>query len=255
MSDWDANGEPVPVSIGPAGKGSNDRPTGATGRPSPDEAADLADLVGELAGTLRELRTEVDDGARGRRSTSRDSPELPQPPSPRDLLRFTERYTIPTAVAFLEAAIRALELLAGAIRLLDGRDPRAPERRDDGDGAVAALSTAAGERAAETGREALARVDDALAELQRSYEGEPEDPTARRLLADARALREDIDDRLVAAERDREAGAGRRDAAREDDEEKGGSDDGGDRPTVDVDAELASLREQAGRDGDEGDEA
>jgi hypothetical protein len=250
MSDWDAGGESIPVQVTPPDHGDERRGAHRSGRTDDD---DLGALVAELEGTLRQLRTEVEGGGRRDRRGAPGrgepagvrgaGPALPRPPSPRELLRFTETYTIPTVVAFLEAAIRGLELLAGTIRLLDGRDPRPPERRDDGSSVLADVSTAAGERAAAGGREALARVDDALAELQRAYEGEPEDPTARRLLADARDLRDDIDDRLSAIERDGQEGGRDRD-----------SNQGGDRgPSVDVDAELASLKEQAGR-GEDGDD-
>jgi hypothetical protein len=240
MSDWDAGGESIPVTVVSSDAADDRRDSRRTGRRDDD---DLAALVTELEGTLRELRTEVEGDARGPSAPRErgEGPALPRPPSPRELLQFTESYTIPTVVAFLEAAIRGLELLAGTIRLLDGRDPRPPERRDDGRGVLADVSTAAGERAAAGGREALARVDDALAELQRSYEGEPEDPTARRLLADARELRGEIDDRLTAIERDGEE-RGDGEAAADD----GNARDHG--PSVDVDAELASLKEQAGRD-------
>lgn len=226
MSDWDAGGESLPVTVGSDGgaEGADRTPR----RARDDET--LGELVAELQRTLHELRTEVDNAPR--RPGRRGDRSLPRPPTPSELLRFTETYTIPTVVALLEAAVRALELLAGAIRLLDGRDPRSPERRDAGGSALAAASTAAGERAAETGREALARVDDALAELQRAYEGQPRDPGASRLLADARDLRDEIDDRLAAAER-----SGTNGRVAEEDH----------RPTVDVDAELESLRRQAGR--------
>jgi hypothetical protein len=244
MSDWDAGGEPVPVSVG--------RRSGTDGADhSPRDAAtrdgeSMDELVTELERTLRELRTEVEtEGSVPPVPGRRPDRSLPRPPTPRELLRFTETYTIPTVVALLEAAIRALELLAGAIRLLDGRDPRSPERRGAAGGSVLAeASAAAGERAAETGREALARVDDALAELQRTYEGEPTDPAASRLLADARELRDEIDERLAATER--------RDGRERADGRDGGTDD---RPSVDVDAELESLRQQAGRgSGNETDE-
>ncbi|MFB6205111.1 MAG: hypothetical protein ABEJ05_01085 [Haloglomus sp.] len=236
MSDWDAGGESIPVQVAaPRDRSDDDRPARRPGHTGDDE--ELADLATELAGTLRELRTVVDEDSRsrGRPRPRTDGPALPRPPSPRDLLRFTETYTIPTVVAFLEAAIQALQLLAGAIRLLDGRDPRVPERRDDGNSVLADVSTAAGEQAAAGGREALARVDDALAELQRAYEGEPEDPTARRLLADARELRGEIEDRLSATERSGEE----RPDGRQPDPDRG--------PSVDVDAELASLKQQAER--------
>jgi hypothetical protein len=234
MSDWDANGEPVPVVTDTSG--------GDAGAPEPtagtvEDATGLVELVDELERTLAELRAAVDEGPPRRR---RDGPTLPEPPNPRELLRFTETYTIPTLVALLEAAIRALELLAGAIRLLDGRDPRPSEAHGSGgSGILTDVSTVARDRAAEEaaerGREALDRVDDALVELQRAYEGEPPDEDARRLLGDARDLRAEIDDRLAASDPG--------------DDERDRSADGADAPTVDVDAELASLKEQAGRDG------
>ncbi|WP_254822221.1 DUF7547 family protein [Haloglomus halophilum] len=247
MSDWKAGGEPIPVQVSPPGDERGDRAADSRHdrRPVRTRDDDLGALVDELEATLRQLRAEVDEESRppSRRRPGSGGPVLPRPPSPRELLTFTERYTIPTVVAFLEAAIRGLELLAGTIRLLDGRDPRSPDRRNrDGGSVLADVSTAAGERAAASGREALSRVDDALAELQRTYEGDPEDPTARRLLADARELRGEIDERLAAMEPTD-------DAARDDHEAE--RDRG---PTVNVDAELASLKEQAGRDDEEADQ-
>lgn len=244
MSDWKAGGDPIPVQVTSPVEARDDRSTDRRRdrRASSAVDEDLTVLVTDLEDTLRQLRTEVGERDRvSSRPRSRpDGPALPRPPSPREVLRFTETYTIPTAVAFLEAAIRGLELLGGAIRLLDGRDPRTPGRTGDGGSVLTDVSAAAGERAAASGREALARVDDALAELQRTYEGEPTDPTARRLLADARELRGEIDDRLSAMERSGTADRDDRDGVN-------GADRG---PTVDVDAELASLREQAGRDED-----
>ncbi len=234
MSDWDANGEPVPVVTEPSG-GESSAPEPAAG--TVEDPAELVELVDELERTLADLRAAVDEGPPPERR--RDGPTLPEPPSPRELLRFTETYTIPTLVTVLEAAIRALELLAGAIRVLDGRDPRPSETRGSGgSGILTDVSTVARDRAAEEaaerGREALDRVDDALVELQRAYEGEPPDEDARRLLADARDLRAEIDDRLAASDSE--------------DDEPDRSADGADRTTVDVDAELASLKERAGRD-------
>jgi len=251
MSDWDAGGEPVPVERvggGPGDGADGDRTDEPERGTRGTEDPNLAELTADLEATLRELRRTVDtDTDRSGRVADprRQPPEgLPRPPSPGEVLRFTESYTIPTVIAALEAAVRALELLAATIRLLDGRDPRGGSGSRE-DGALAELRSDAGDRAARTGRAALERVDEALGELQRSYEGEPEDPTARRLLADARALRSEIDDRLSEAARNGDEsddpGAG----------EGGGRETGGagnERATVDVEAELETLRRNAGRD-------
>lgn len=135
-------------------------------RRDPDAVAD------ELAVTLRELRTELRDQRRPFR-----------PPTPRELLRFTDEYTIPALIASLETTIRTLELLRGAIRLVEGR-PVVPGR-DRPDLAAA-------------GRATLDRLDALLEDLQDAFEGEPTDPEARRLLADARQLRDELDGQLGA---------------------------------------------------------
>lgn len=256
MTDWDADGEPIPVQGTSRARAADERRTAARGtdRDSagrdtsrPRDDADLGTLVTDLERTLRDLQ-----GVLGRdedRTRKREGSPFPRPPSPRALLRFTEEYTIPATVALLEAAIRGLELLGGAIRLLDGRDARRPREdrrgRDAGD-VLADASAVAGERAARGGRQALSRVDEALAHLQRTYEGEPADPAARRLLADARDLRAEIDDRLSAVER---ASSERASAPRPDPDRDAEPPARG--PQVDVDAELESLKERAGRGGDD----
>jgi hypothetical protein len=112
---------------------------------TPDRDEDLADLLAELETTLTELRGELQvegreapgrsgnrestDRADGRaasdrrraRDRRRDRSVLPRPPSVSELLRFTEQYTLPTLISTLEAAIQALELLRGTLRLVDGR--------------------------------------------------------------------------------------------------------------------------------------
>lgn len=70
---------------------------------------DLHDRIEALETALRALQADLD--------TQRTSSRFPRPPSPRDLLRLTETYAIPTAIAFLEAHIRALELLRATIRV------------------------------------------------------------------------------------------------------------------------------------------
>jgi hypothetical protein len=265
MTDWDADGEPIPVER--VGTRPDTGEAGADGQRAPErddaEREDLVAEAAELEETLRTLREEIDSGGArrppGRRSGDgpgrRDRPALPRPPTPREVLRFTENYTIPTVIAVLEASIRALELLGATIRLLDGRDPRSGRGSRPGEGLLSGLDGAdARDRAVETGRTALERVDTALAELQRAYEGEPEDERAQELLADARTLRSEIDDRLrdlSADEReDSEGGNGEGgDREAERDEE---ADSEGEQAAVDVEAELETLRRDLGRDDADG---
>ncbi|MFD1515615.1 DUF7547 family protein [Halomarina rubra] len=179
---------------------------------------DLAALLDELSGTLDRLQTELDaDRGRGRRPDRRedrtersdersaerprdegrrDAPRrrertTPSLPRPGRFLQFTEEYTIPALIAFLEANIRALELLRGLLRLLNGGE--VSERRVES-----------------VGRRTLGRVDDLLVDLQDAVEGTPSNPEARDLLDDARSLRADIDERI--------ASGGYRDRVREDSE-------------------------------------
>lgn len=182
---------------------------------------DLEPLVSELSETLRELESRLDD------SPSRRS----------EFLRFTEQYAIPTTVALLEANIRMLEALGGAIRLAEGREESDRSAR---------------------GETALAALDRALADVNDAVRGTPTDPDARRLLGEARDLRDEIRDRV-------EESRGGRPAA-ERSEEVRRSDAGGttipvtsegedvsetteEEPAVDVDAELDTIRREVHGDG------
>ena len=64
-----------------------------------DRERELAEVTAELSETLESLRAELQEPPEGPLG-------LPRPPTPRELLRFTEQYTIPTTIALLEAAIR-----------------------------------------------------------------------------------------------------------------------------------------------------
>jgi hypothetical protein len=137
-----------------------------------DRERDLADAATELSETLEELRGELEEPPRGPFG-------LPRPPSPTELLRVTERYTIPTVIALLEASIRALELLAAGLRLADGRPLDAANDRSNqrsGTRSLDAIERAGRDRLAKTSRETLRRLDDALAELQSAAAGEPPAP-------------------------------------------------------------------------------
>lgn len=216
----------------------------------PDD--ELVDAVRELTRTIDDLREEL-DGPHSRRR-----PPL-RPPTPRELLRFTDEIALPAVLAVLETSVRALEAFQRSLRLV--RTER--EARDRTGEAVEATS----ERAADLRRTTLSQLDTVLAELQRAASdgGLPADETARDLLKEARDLRDDVDSRL------RDAADGESqpaDAETHRPEPEGGvtididdgpltddrteandADDGRD-SAVDVDAELETLRDQYAEEED-----
>ncbi|MFC7250403.1 hypothetical protein ACFQJ5_11225 [Halomicroarcula sp. GCM10025324] len=169
---------------------------------------DVTALLTDLVTTLRDLETAVEPRTeRGR----------PRPPTPKELLRFTSDVTIPAAILVLRTNIEALKLLRRAIRLAERR----PVAEDSTGDAVRA-------RAAELSSVTLRRLDGALTEIQRAVEGTPEDEDARELLEEARALRADLADRLQEVDEGRSAD---------------GTDDSLSSVSVDVDAELQSIKD------------
>lgn len=231
---------------------------------------------------LAELESTLDELGRQLRAEQRTRGP-PRPPSLGELLRFTDRYTIPTVIAMLEATIRSLELLQGILRLADpersGIDPGGAgrETRDRLSGARTEAST-----------QLSTALSGLRAALSEANENLPEEPEARSVIEDARELSREIERRLEAesdgrsrGEDDRKsdgpvrievtdeppdgehAGGGFPD--READVEGGEADvddepevDSDDEPEVDVDAELESIKREFddGResDGSEGDE-
>jgi hypothetical protein len=181
-----------------------------------DGNADLARLAADLARSLRELQRELESGPRG-----------PRPPTPRDLLRFTDEVAIPGLILLLETNVRALRLLQRAIRLADDRNDR---RAPSSDHAVR-------ERAVALSHTTLDRLDTVLADVQEAMEGRPPDDEARQVLDEARSLREEIDDQLAAANADTGSVSSEGDDTRE--------------VPVDVDAELHSIKQDIDDDGDE----
>lgn len=160
-----------------------------------DRERDLATAVTDLSKTLEELRAELREPPKGPLG-------LPRPPTPSELLRFTEGYTIPAVIAALEASIKTLEVLAVALRVADGRPlDAASGRTTQGSDAfsTSAIGRVGRDRLAASSRETLHRLDDALAELQSAAAGEPSNPELQQLLGEARELRADVDDRLSAA--------------------------------------------------------
>lgn len=221
----------------------------------PPDRAELAAQLDELEETLTELQGEL-------RSEDRRSP--PQPPRLSELLRFTEQYTIPTLIAILEATVKSLELLQRTLRLAD------PTR------AARTESETARRQLNEVGGEAGQQLAGALAELRTALSETdlPENAESRDLITDARDLTGEIERRLREAEgtvseqweQERAERRGKRDDSTADKDDPAAnngvmidvSDDGrqqpaGDSndaddadsaPTVDVDAELESIKDE-----------
>lgn len=201
-----------------------------------DERRDreTAELLEELETTLEALRGELAGRERRR-------------PTPTDLLRFTEEYTVPTVVATLEATIASLELLRAFLRLLD------PDRSvaDGPSGGGTGLGRA-GESAVTGAERAVSEVRAALAEGNL-----PEEPEARRLVTEARELSEAVEERLRESRgvpdagdtpgADADRGVAIDVTAEREDPPADGS-------GVDVDAELDSIRSEVRDGGDDQDE-
>lgn len=224
-----------------------------------DQDDELANAVRELTRTIDELRQELESSQRRSRFRS----PAPRPPTPGELLRFTDEVAIPATVAVLETTVRALEGFQRALKL--ARTER--EVRDRTTDAASATS----ERASTLRRTTLSRLDTVLAELQRAASDGtlPADERASDLLAEARELRDDVDSRLRDVGEDLETRAsesqnpGSTDPVRIDIKEGSVDDSRGDTasrtdrddpdPSVDVDAELETLKDQYGVD--EGDDS
>ena len=194
---------------------------------------ELERLAEDLSSTLAELRDELD--ARGPREPPRGPLGLPRPPTPGELLELTDEFAIPALIAFLEANVRALEAFQAALRLA---------RAGEAVGARGRETRREGER---LGRDALDRLDDVLVDIQGALDGRPQDPTARTLADEARALRDEIDERLAESDR-RETGSAhdRTVPVREE------PDESGEDVAIDVDAELDSIRDSV--ENDDGDD-
>jgi hypothetical protein len=208
-----------------------------------DDTENLEASARELSETLEQLRSELREPPRGPLG-------LPRPPSPGELLRFTEEYTIPALISLLETNIRLLELLAGAIRVADGRPLEGSDALADAGRRSLGYVDEGREGLAAASRETLRRLDDALADLQEAAAGgSPTDPAVQDLLTEARTLRAEVDERLAAAES--------RDA-----ETTGDEGDEAESVAIDVDDELETIRRQVdgpdegpGDDGETGEES
>jgi hypothetical protein len=240
------------------------------------DAERIDERVEELEARVRELRTELGRPPEGPLG-------LPRPPTPREVLSFTGEYAIPTAVAMLEANVRALKALQQVIRLLDPERSAVNEERDRLQG-----------RAADASRLTLDRLESALEDVETTIRESdlPREDAARDVLEDARRINREIRDRVESERRevdearqrerdvDRErARDGERDADRRDgdgpdadlaggttieltDESEGADGEDGDDPAdgtddraeVDVEAELESIKDEMERRKNETDD-
>jgi hypothetical protein len=204
---------------------------------------DIAADAQELAKELRALREQLDEQ---RRRPPTGPLGIPRPPTPREFMEFADEVAIPATIAILETNIRLLEALQRAIRLAEG-GRRAGERGRDAGGR--ARSTAES-----VSRETLSRASDALADLQSVLEGTelPENESARSILTEAGDLRREIQEQLTASRtQDRTL-----DEFEEAEDGGDGTDidvtdgtaaeaEADDEPvTIDIDAELETLKRQ-----------
>lgn len=153
---------------------------------------DIAARLDELAAILDDLREDLREG---------DRRAPPRPPRLTELLRFTEQYTIPTVIALLETTITSLELVRGALRLVDPEGRLDDERRRARDAGTSGTALDAVRDGATTG---LAR---SLSELQRALEEAnlPEETVSRTILEEARDLSAEIEAAIEGAESDADA--------------------------------------------------
>lgn len=182
---------------------------------SPD-ADELERRLEALEAAIEEVQTEL---------TDRPGPlGLPRPPSPRQLLRATDEIAIPSMILALETTIKALEISQRAIRMADRSTRGTP---DDSPGA-----TPSGLR-----RELIDQLDRTIEEVRGLVEnGAPREPEAREILADARAIRDEISEYLNGMDGDRTP------------LENEFSSTNTDRVPIDVDAELASIKDELDTD-------
>lgn len=197
------------------------------------DAVDIVERLDQLEDSMRQLRREH---RREDRSTTRRPLGVPRPPTPRELLEFTDRHAIPATVAFLEANVRALEAAQAALRVARGGD-EVRERATS----VRERSTALSARTVDTLESAL---DDLARELRDG--ALPDDTVSRTILEDAQRLTDEIRSELAETRRgsrsreDAAAGSGESTTARSRID------------VTEVETELDVLRDEFGPNSDDG---
>lgn len=180
---------------------------------------DLRRAIDDLESAMRDLQAELEAETNTRGAG-------PQLPTVQDVLRFADQAAIPAVIAVLEANIRILEAMQQAVRLAE-RSPQSGRQSERS------------RQLAEFGEETLAQLTSSLDDLQRLIEAGslPQEETARSILTDARELQ----DRLEAhGETAGEQPADQRD-----------TDDDSEEVTIDIDAELESIKDEYEDDEDD----
>ncbi len=190
---------------------------------------DITRLLRDLTRELQVLKRELDREETAELSTRQQ------------LSQFTSEVAIPGLILLLETNIRALKLLRRTIRLAEGREPRSRS----------SSSSEVRRRADELGAEALSRLDDTLARVQSSLEDGGANDEVQQLLDEARYLQETVSEQLQADEPASDNFDGSLDPEDTTDP---------DAVTVDVDAELQTLKDNLDADdkdanGDDPDDA
>lgn len=222
---------------------------------------DIAIALEELADAIRDLGEAIDE--RSRTNTGAPRPNLLSPPSVTDVLRAADELAIPALITLLEAQIRTLRYLQRGSRFVRRgtavddrlRGPGPGERDRYGDPDVV-----------------LDRLGSTLDLIGRRLEDSADEET-RDLFDRTRSLYEEIDGRLADYERrldderesadraegyrieisepsDSDSGESSRSGVENRDRDDSGAERDDDRVDVDVDAELETLRERYGPDGD-----
>ena len=193
--------------------------------------------IAELEARIEELSVELGEPPRGPLG-------LPRPPTPGELLAFVDDHAIPTTIAMLEANVRALKALRGAIGLL-----RRAEERTPGDRTVPVGDRADGLRAHTdaVAREAVTELDRAVSDLATAIEGEalPDNEEARSVLREIRTVRDEVAGTLATDDHGTTDGTGGGDADDPDAGDGGseGASNGG-ATEIDVESELESIKDE-----------
>lgn len=186
---------------------------------------DLADELAELERSVRHLQEEL-------KSRSPRGPlGLPRPPSPGEVLQFTEESAIPALIAILEAHVRMLEAIQHGIRLA---------RTGESSTRSAAQTVDA------VNEETINQLDRLVETIQEVAGALPKNDQARAVLSEAEELRDTIEERVEEAKKSVE------EQPSEDQIDSTEFGESQDRPeTIDIDAELQSIKRQLNDHGED----